>query len=193
VTLAVRGLENLPRGASLLVANHASYLDGVVLIAAVPRPFRFVAKRELKSQFVAGIYLSRLGAEFVERYDTQQSVQDAGRLADLAASGTSLAFFPEGTFTRAAGLMPFHLGAFAAAARAGVPVLPVAIRGTRAMLRSGQWLPRRGTLVVTIAQPIPVPQGVDGDFRAAVMLRDTARSAILRDCGEPDTPGPAPT
>jgi 1-acyl-sn-glycerol-3-phosphate acyltransferase len=89
--------------------------------------------------------------------------------------------------------MPFHLGAFAAAARAGVPVLPVAIRGTRAMLRSGQWLPRRGTLVVTIAEPIPVPRGVESDFRAAVMLRDAARSAILRDCGEPDAPGPAPT
>jgi 1-acyl-sn-glycerol-3-phosphate acyltransferase len=187
VGLVVRGMENLPRGApSVLVANHASYLDGVALIAALPVSCHFVAKRELQGQFVAGVYLSRLGSEFVERFDAQQSVQDVNRLASLAASGTSLAFFPEGTFTRAPGLMPFHLGAFMAAARARVPVIPVAIRGTRAMLRAGQWFPRHGTLVVTVSKPIAPPGDVPDDFAAAIVLRDAARNAILRDCGEPD-------
>jgi 1-acyl-sn-glycerol-3-phosphate acyltransferase len=189
VKLIVHGVENLPRGVpSVLVANHASYLDGVTLIAAVPIHYHFVAKRELSRQFVAGTYLSRLGTEFVERFDAQQSVQAANRLANLAASGASLAFFPEGTFTRAPGVRPFHLGAFVAAARARVPVIPVAIRGSRTILRAGHWFPRHGTLVVTVSKPIvPLDESAD-DFSAAIALRDAARAAILQTCGEPDAP-----
>ena len=191
--LAVRGLEHLPRGTpAVLVANHSSYLDGVVLVACLPHPYRFVAKRELRDQVVAGIYLTRMGSEFVERFDAQQSVEDAKRLAALPACGASLAFFPEGTFTRAPGLMPFRLGAFVAAARSRVPVIPVAIHGTRAILRAGQWLPRRGAVVVTVGAPITPPTGGPEVFAAAVKLRDAARAAILRDCGEPDAGGAVP-
>jgi hypothetical protein len=66
----------------------------VRLVAALPLHFRFVAKRELKDHFVSRIYLERLGAEFVERFAAQQSVEDAKRLAGLAARGEPLAFFP---------------------------------------------------------------------------------------------------
>ncbi|HET7159457.1 MAG TPA: lysophospholipid acyltransferase family protein, partial [Burkholderiales bacterium] len=185
--LTVTGLEHVPcAGANVLVANHASYLDGVVLVAALPRPYRFVAKRELRDQFVAGVYLTRLGAEFVERFDAQQSVDDANRLAALATHGISIAFFPEGTFTRAPGLMPFHLGAFVAAARSGVPIVPVALRGTRTLLRAGQWLPRRGAVDVTIGAPIAPPSEGRDVFSAALMLRAAARAEILRHSGEPD-------
>jgi 1-acyl-sn-glycerol-3-phosphate acyltransferase len=185
--LAVRGAEHLISDApSILVANHASYLDGVALVAAVPVDYRFVAKREFKQQFVARVFLERLGTEFVERFDAQQSVEDANRLAELAASGASIAFFPEGSLTRAAGLMQFRLGAFIAAARAGVPVVPVAIRGTRTMLRDGQWLLRRSAIVVTVGAPIRVPEGAPDLFTAAVWLRDAARAAILEHCGERD-------
>ncbi|OGA49488.1 MAG: acyl-phosphate glycerol 3-phosphate acyltransferase, partial [Betaproteobacteria bacterium RIFCSPLOWO2_12_FULL_62_13] len=103
--LVVRGLENLPRDTpSVLVANHASYLDGMILVAALPIPYSFVAKRELREQFVARVYLRRLGTEFVERAVTQQSAQDAHRMAQAVAKRRSLAFFPEGTFTRMPGL-----------------------------------------------------------------------------------------
>jgi 1-acyl-sn-glycerol-3-phosphate acyltransferase len=180
----VRGLEHLPRSAAcVLVANHSSYLDGVALVAALPRHYRFVAKRELHDQLVAGTYLTRIGAEFVERFDARQSVEDANRLATLPATGASLAFFPEGTFTRAPGLQPFHLGAFFAAARAGVPVVPVAIRGTRGMLRAGEWLPRRGAIVVTVGAPVTPATSVGDAFSTAVGLRDAARAAISKDCG----------
>ena len=106
-------------------------------------------------------------------------------MAEAAARGRSLAFFPEGTFTRVPALRPFHLGAFAAAVQAGVPVVPVAIRGSRALLRAGQWFPRRAALRVTIGAPIPPPAGAPDAFAAAVSLRDLARAEILRHCGEP--------
>lgn len=185
--LVVHGLDNLPRNVpSVLVANHASYLDGMILVAALSAPYSFVAKRELRDQFVPRVYLRRLGAEFVERAVMQQSAEDARRMAGAVTQGRSLAFFPEGTFMRMPGILPFHLGAFAAAAQAGVPVLPVAIRGSRSVLRSGQWFPRRGALLVTIVEPIhPLPDAPDM-FAEAIRLRDRARAAILRHCGEPE-------
>jgi 1-acyl-sn-glycerol-3-phosphate acyltransferase len=88
------------------------------------------------------------------------------------------------------------MGAFIAAATAGVPVVPVAIRGTRAILREDSWFPRRGAVTVTVGAPVS-PEGmteeVAGDPRAvAVRLRDAARAEILRHCGEPDLGGEWP-
>jgi 1-acyl-sn-glycerol-3-phosphate acyltransferase len=186
IAVRVRGLEHLPPGPCVLVANHASYLDGMALIAALPTHFSFVAKRELLDHAVARLYLRGLGVQFVERFDARQSVEDAMRLAAPVKAGASTALFPEGTFRRTPGLGAFHLGAFAAAVAAQVPVLPVAIRGTRAMLRDGQWLPRRGAIAVTIGPAtFPSPSAPDA-FAAAVALRDAARAHILAHCGEPD-------
>jgi 1-acyl-sn-glycerol-3-phosphate acyltransferase len=87
------------------------------------------------------------------------------------------------------GLMPFHLGAFAAALEAGAPVVPIALRGTRSMLRGDSWFPRSGAIGVTIGQPIDAAgvRAEAGDFwKAALRLRDEARAHILRYCGEPD-------
>jgi len=92
-------------------------------------------------------------------------------------------FFPEGTFTAFAGLQPFRMGAFVTAARSRVPVVPVAIRGARAIVRGSEWFPHRGRLEVTIRPPI-TPQG-EG-WQVAIDLRDAARREISRYCGEPD-------
>jgi 1-acyl-sn-glycerol-3-phosphate acyltransferase len=95
--------------------------------------------------------------------------------------------FPEGTFRRESGLGPFRLGAFAAAVTAGVPVLPVAIRGTRAVLRDGQRWPTHAPVVVTIGPPLLPPATAADAFAATLALRDLARRHILAHCGEPDT------
>jgi 1-acyl-sn-glycerol-3-phosphate acyltransferase len=186
IALTVSGLGNLPRGPCVLVANHASWLDGIVLGAALPRPFSFVAKRELLDSPMLRIALQGLGAQFVERFDARQSIDDARRLADVAKAGTALAFFPEGTFRRAPGLAPFHLGAFAAAAAAQLALVPVALRGTRELLRDGQWLPRHGAVAVTIGDAVTPPADATDPFAAAVALRSAARAHILAHCGEPD-------
>jgi 1-acyl-sn-glycerol-3-phosphate acyltransferase len=91
--------------------------------------------------------------------------------------------YPEGTFVRAPGLRPFKLGAFHVAAQSGAPLVPVAIRGMRSILRDGQWVPRRGTVVLSFGEPL-APDG--NDFAASVRLRDRARAVILERCGEPD-------
>ena len=127
--------------------------------------------------------MRRIGAEFVERFELARGVEDARQVARAARHGKTLVFFPEGTFTRTPGLLPFHMGAFIVAAEAGVPLVPVTIRGTRSILRPDQWFPRRGTISVIIGAPF-TPEGAD--WSAAIKLRDAARAEILRHCGEPD-------
>jgi 1-acyl-sn-glycerol-3-phosphate acyltransferase len=184
IPLTVHGLDRVPAGrACVLAVNHSSYLDGVVVVAALPTPMRFVAKHELLDHFVPRIYLRRLGAQFVERFDVQRGVEDAGLMVAEVSAGRSLIFFPEGTFRRMPGVLPFRMGAFVVAARSGMPVVPVTLRGTRSILRDGQWLFRRGAISVTFGEPID-PSGTE--WNAAVALRDRAREEILRQCAEPD-------
>jgi len=184
---SVSGLGHLPKGSPcVLVANHASYIDGIVLLAALPEHFVFVAKRELGEGFLVRLYLQHLGARFVERFTATESVQDAGRLEEVIRAGHGLVFFPEGTFVRMTGLQPFRMGAFLVAANTGTPVVPVAISGTRPVLRDGQWRPRRGVIRVSVGAPLAPAADARDAFTAAVALRDAARAHILRHCGEPD-------
>ncbi len=186
VTLRAQGLEQMERGRpSVVVANHASYLDGLVLVAALPPEFAFVAKVELQTGRLSGPFLRKIGSVFVERFDRQQSVEDARRIGELARAGQTLVYFPEGTFTRAPGLRPFRMGAFLAAVEAGLPVVPVAIRGTRSILRGEDRLPHRGSIEVEIGAPI-WPQADLSAWDAALRLRELSREYILPRCGEPD-------
>ena len=183
--LTVSG-ESVPERGAILVANHCSYLDSLVLVAALPGETAFVAKAELASQLIAGPFLRRIGALFVERFDDARGRGDMDDVIEAARAGRRLAVYPEGTLTRRPGLLAFKLGAFAAAATAGVPVVPVTLRGTRTVLRGGQWFPRPGDVQVTVGPRLLAEQ--DG-FDAAIALRDAARAAILAGCGEPDLAG----
>jgi len=185
--LAVEGRTNLPPPDKpcVYVSNHASYLDGCVMVAALPGVFSFVAKAELTGNFVTRVFLGRMGAQFVERFDRRQGIDDARRIA-AARGGRPLLYFAEGTFTRVPGLLPFQMGAFTAAAEAGLPIVPITIRGTRSMLRDDSGFPRPGAITVVIDAPI-TPQGEKTDtWTAAVRLRDETRRRILARSGEPD-------
>ena len=171
------------RSAVLVVANHASYADSILLTAVLPPRFGYAAKRELASAALLGAPLRRLGAVFVERVDAAGGVEDTAALEAHARAGEPLVVFPEGTFRRAPGLLPFKLGAFVVAAHTGAPIIPVALAGTRSLLRSGEWLPRRCEIVITVGAPIV---STEHDWDAALALRAAARSAILASVAEPD-------
>jgi len=185
IPVAVRGFEHLPAGKpAVLAVNHTSYLDALVLLSILEyRGYAFVAKREFRENFLMRALLSGFGTQFIERFDVAKSAEHANELASAAKRGISLIVFPEGTLKRNTGLMEFRAGAFQAAAQAGVPVLPVALRGIRSVLRDGTWYLRRAAVSVTIGVPI-APSG--SDWQAAVELRDRVRAEILKHCGEPD-------
>jgi 1-acyl-sn-glycerol-3-phosphate acyltransferase len=185
--LRLRGLENVPAGQCVVVANHASYLDGVVMTAALPPRFGFVIKREMNAVPVAGLLLRRIGSEFVERFNRHKGGTDARRVLRRAANGHSLVFFPEGTFTEEVGLGKFHTGAFAIAARAGCPVVPAVILGTRRNMPSTRIFPRPGAIEVRYGAPIPPSASAAAAADDVVLaLRDRSRAAILAELGEPD-------
>ena len=190
--IMLHGFANLPQASEpcIFVANHASYLDVYVCSAVLNRPFSFIAKAELKSKTAIHLLLKRIGTLFVERTDQQKGAADAKILTEKGLAGRSLFFFPEGTFMRMPGLLPFRMGAFETAARVNMPVIPLVIRGTRSILRSGSWFPRHGSISVTIGKPIYPARnepGQDQDiWPAALGLRDMTREWILTYCGEPD-------
>ncbi|HSP16565.1 MAG TPA: AMP-binding protein [Thermoanaerobaculia bacterium] len=175
--------KQMPDGASIVVSNHASYLDGVLLSAALPLSGAFVVKGEFLRRLIPRLFFARLGSVFVERFDPARGVEDTKQLEAAARRGETIIVFPEGTFQRSAGLLPFRMGAFVAAARTGVPVVPVSLRGSRGILRGDDWFPRRGDVTLTIDEPI-IASG-DG-WSAAAELQQKARAAILAASGEPD-------
>jgi 1-acyl-sn-glycerol-3-phosphate acyltransferase len=183
--LRVNGLEHLhdlSGEASVLVSNHASYLDPLPLMATLPLDYAFVVKREAASWPIIGTFIKRLGYLSVERIDPQGSISSADKVGDVLQNGRSVFFFPEGTFTYASGLRPFKLGAFKLAAESGRPVIPLALLGTRHWLRDRTWLPRRSDLKIIVEKPL-YPS--ESSLSEVVRLREDAADAIARHVGEP--------
>lgn len=179
----VSGMDNLPPDNCIVVANHASYLDGPLLKGYLPWRFNFVIKGEMRNFGPAHFLLRRAGSKFVERTDVRGSTRDARQIVKAALAGESLGFFPEGTFQKQPGLMPFRSGAFAAARKSEMPVVPIAIRGSRFVLPSGALLPRRGPLSIEI---LPAIAPGDDDYETTRGLAEAARRRILCVLDEPD-------
>ncbi len=107
--ITVHGLDQLPDDPAIVVANHPSWLDGLVMAAVLPQRFWFIAG-EVLQQRLAGFVLARLGTEFVERHERERGVADTDRFIDGVRAGHSLVMFPEGRLARAPGLRPFPHG-----------------------------------------------------------------------------------
>jgi 1-acyl-sn-glycerol-3-phosphate acyltransferase len=182
--LTVKSLDVLPEGQCVVVSNHVSYIDGLVYTAVLPPRFGFVIKREMNSVPLIGLFLRRLAHEFVERFNRHRGASDARRVLRTAINGSSLVFFPEGTFTRTPGLLKFHTGAFMTAAHAGCPVIPATVKGTRVTFSPVSHWPHPGRIVVEFLAPLTATAAKSD--AAAVELRDRAREAILQNLREPD-------
>ncbi|MDR3417851.1 MAG: lysophospholipid acyltransferase family protein [Nevskia sp.] len=183
IPFRIRGLERLPPGPCIAVCNHASYLDGILVTAALPARFTFLVQHRAADWPYIGPIIKRMGVTFVNRGSVRGAAQATLELIGRIQQGESFAIFPEGTFRAPAMLLPFHSGAFMVAARAEVPVAPLALRGSRDLLGEGQRLFRWSPLTLQVLDPLQA----DGADRDAVQnLRDAARAAILQHCGEAD-------
>ena len=175
----LRALE--ARGPFLLASNHCSYIDVLVLLALLPLEAAFVAKKEVLGWPFLGRIARRAGHLTVDRGDTLDSLATVTKVAEGVRAGCSVLVFPEGTFTPAAGLRPFRLGVFKVAADTGTPIVPLALAGTRRVLRDGTWLPRPGPITLWAGAPVAPPSG---DWRGMVALRDRVAGDIEAHCGE---------
>lgn len=183
VPFRVRGLQHLPTTPAIVISNHASYLDGLILTAALPAHYTFLVQDGAASWPLVGLTIRRMGVSFVNRAAPREAARQTREYIRSVQQGESLAIFAEGTFKAEPGLLPFKNGAFMMAVRAQVPVVPCVIRGSRRLWGGHNRLPRWSPIEVEILPPI-TPIGPHKE--AELHLRDTVRTEILQRCGEPD-------
>lgn len=179
----VSGIENIPKQPAIIISNHASYMDTFALLGTLcTSSLVFVAKKELTRLWFLRTFLTKHQHILVDRYDIAAGEREIGQITCALEKEQSPVIFPEGTFTHAAGIRPFKLGAFKMAVTSGIPLCPIAIRGTRYVLPSDRWLLRPRSIHVTIL-PTLVPKS--GHFDEIIRLRDKAREEIAHYSQEP--------
>lgn len=183
IPFRIRGLEHVPEGPALVICNHASYLDGILLTAALPPHFTFFVQHGAADWPYIGLIIRRMGCSFVNRTSPRVAAKATKALIDRIKAGESFAMFPEGTFRAAPLLLPFQSGAFVIAARAGVPVVPAVIRGSRGLLGEGR---RLFTWTPIEIECFPAMQAGNDSRAAADTLSALARAVMLSHCGEAD-------
>lgn len=167
--------------AKILVANHASYIDGLILYSILPDNFSFIVKKGVfKAPLLKSLMLKHQHFG-VDREDFQKNIEDTKNIIDSLKHGRSLAVFPEGTFIAAKGLRAFKSGAFKIATQNNLPVLPVALSGTREVLRSQEWLLKPNTIQVTAGELL-YPN--ENSWQEMTRLQSQARAFIVSHCGE---------
>jgi 1-acyl-sn-glycerol-3-phosphate acyltransferase len=153
--IRVVGTEHVrPGQAYVYMANHASLIDTPALFAYLPYPFRIMAKRELFWIPFMGWHLRAAGHFPVDRRDARRAARSVRAVIDGIRDGRSLAVFPEGTRSPDGRLQEFKSGAFRIAIKAGVPIVPVAIRGAFELLPKTSLAPMPGPIDVVIGEPI---------------------------------------
>lgn len=174
VSVEARGLENMPRGRPVIIlSNHQGAFDIPALQSCMPIQFRWVAKKSLFRIPVLGWAMSLSGYIPVDRDNPTEAMRNMEEAAAKIRGGTSVLVFPEGTRSATGQLLPFKRGAFMLASRSGVPIVPVAIRGTSGIMKKGGFMIRPARVVVSVGRPIAVTgQGSEKD------LRNAAKKAI---------------
>jgi len=182
ITVEVDGALGNGEERSIVVANHPSFIDALVLILASKGRLAFVTSTDFESKPVIGSFLRRVGCAFVARGEPGRVGADMASLVELARRGSRVTVFPEGSIARAPGLRPFHLGAFALSAETKLPIVPVAIRGSRDVVRPGTYLPRRAAVSVVVGEPIDPPEP---QFASEAAMVRVVRQTLAEMVGEP--------
>jgi 1-acyl-sn-glycerol-3-phosphate acyltransferase len=175
---AVRGAPLAAHGgARVLVANHTSYLDIPLMLAALGCDFAFVTKHELLGWPVIARITRGGGHIPVDRDRAASRAAVVARIVKTLRAGRSVLLFPEGTFSFDEGLRPFHAGAFKCAVAAGVPVVPIALEGVAGVWSQHARFPRTGRVEIWVGDPIDAPGSGDEETRVEA-LRSAAHRFI---------------
>lgn len=160
--LHVDGLDRLPSGPHILLVNHTSFLDPLVLTAAMPVPpgYAFVARQQYRSQALLWPLLRAVGTVVLHRHGSHASPSNIDILLSAIRSGQNLIVFPEGAIHRTAGVRPFHSGAFVSAWQAGTSLVVAGIHGARKALPLKSWRPVRTGISVRIGAVLD-PHDID--------------------------------
>jgi 1-acyl-sn-glycerol-3-phosphate acyltransferase len=158
VHVRVEGLENIPPGTCIFVANHVSNVDPLAFAPQIPRRVFLMLKKELfRIPILAkGMRLAKFIA--VDRASHQAAAGSLKQAIGYVREGLSLAVYPEGTRSPDGRLLPFKKGTFLIAIQAGVPVVPVSIAGAQKLMRRGEWAIRPGRLLIRFGSAVDASQ-----------------------------------
>ncbi|MEE9614366.1 MAG: lysophospholipid acyltransferase family protein [Thermodesulfobacteriota bacterium] len=176
VKVEVRGLENIPAGTVILASNHRGTFDIPVLQANLPVPFHWVAKKGLFDVPIIGWTMRLAGYVPIHMDGAAKAFRSISDASEKLKAGTSLFMFPEGTRNVKDELLPFKRGCFMLAVKSGVPIVPIAISGTRDIMRLGGVLIRPATARLYVGELIP-SKGPDGPVDERE-LKEKTRAAI---------------
>ncbi|MBC7929644.1 MAG: 1-acyl-sn-glycerol-3-phosphate acyltransferase [Rubrivivax sp.] len=178
VRVRVHGAENLREGASyVFLSTHQSYMDIPVMLGYLPAQLRIAAKREVFLIPFLGWHMRRGGHISINRASTQDAVDTLRRASEEIRPGVSVFLYPEGTRTRDGTLQPFKKGGFKFALQTGLPIVPVTIVGTRALLPRDSIIFRPAVVDMHLGAPIPTAGLTDPDLPA---LMQTVRDAMTK-------------
>ncbi|MFZ1983799.1 MAG: lysophospholipid acyltransferase family protein [Desulfatitalea sp.] len=151
----VIGLENIdPTRSAIYMSNHQSNFDIPVFFSALPIQFRWLAKAELFKIPIFGQGMRGAGYISIDRSDTKSAIRSLAQAARNIRAGTSVLIFPEGTRSDDGALLPFKAGGFVMAVDAGVPIVPMAVHGTFAVMPKGGYMIRRQAVWLVVRPPI---------------------------------------
>lgn len=152
------GLENIPQGVCIFVANHASNLDPLALFPSIPRRLSVLIKDDILRIPILSFGMRLVRFVPIRRGDRDSIAHSVEACREVLREGLSLVIFPEGTRSRDGHMRPFKKGAFVLGIETGVPIVPVSIEGTRALLPAGaKWL-RPGEVTVRVGRPVDASQ-----------------------------------
>lgn len=160
VWFEVEGAENVPEGPVIVMPNHASMLDIVLMMIAVPK-VRFIAKKELGQVPILGWNMAQMGNYFIDRENPRKAVKLLQKARKDLEAGGSVCVFPEGTRTENGDVGEFKLGSFKLAVETGVPIVPARIRGTFERFPKGQFFVRPGIVKVSLGEAVKIECGED--------------------------------
>jgi 1-acyl-sn-glycerol-3-phosphate acyltransferase len=179
--VSARGVEQLdPSKPYVFMANHLSHVDIVALMVALPMNVGFLAKKELsKVPFLAQAIFAG-GHVLIDRRDTSSAVSSMAQAAQDVANGCALVIFPEGTRASREVIQPLKKGGFHLARQAQVPLVPVGIRGTRAVMGKEDLTIRPGKVEVNVGSPVFATE-----FENQMLCADHVRRQLSELAGMP--------
>jgi 1-acyl-sn-glycerol-3-phosphate acyltransferase len=167
-----------PKRPYVFMSNHASTVDIWALYVALPIIVRMIAKKQLAAIPILGWGMWAGRFIFIDRHNAASARRSIERAKERIQGGESVLIFPEGTRTRDGNMLPFKKGGFHLAIDAGVPIVPVALTGTRELMPRGSWLVRPGQVTVTVGEPIETT-GLSPDDREQLLDVVHARIAAM--------------
>jgi 1-acyl-sn-glycerol-3-phosphate acyltransferase len=155
IRVRTEGLENLSKSGTLIFCvNHQSAMDIPALFVGLPVQFRFLAKRSLFKIPFLGWHLRRSGHIPVDRDRPRQALKSLDRAAKMIREGSSVVLFPEGRRSRDGQLGAFKAGSFYLAILAGVPIVPITLNGSRAVLKPDTYHVHAGQIEMIVHHPL---------------------------------------